>query len=73
MVIGNVGFVVSIRHIDAALALVIIAAAPMFTAILSWAFASETVPPRTWVAAGIVLAGIGAIFLTEPEGGELHR
>jgi drug/metabolite transporter (DMT)-like permease len=70
-VLGNVLFVISIRHTNAALALVILASAPMFTAVISRVFTSEPVPRRTWIAAGIVLGGIGAIFLTKPQGGEL--
>jgi drug/metabolite transporter (DMT)-like permease len=69
-VVGNVCFVVSIRHINAALALVILAAAPMFTIVFSHLFRSEPVRPRTRVAAGVVFAGIAGIFLTGPEGGE---
>jgi drug/metabolite transporter (DMT)-like permease len=71
IVVGNVLFVISIRHTNAALALVILASAPMFTAVISRVFTSEPVPRRTWIAAGIVLGGIGAIFLTKPQGGEV--
>jgi drug/metabolite transporter (DMT)-like permease len=69
--VGNVCFVVSIRHIDAALALVILAAAPMFTIVLGRAFSADPVPPRTRIAAGVVFAGIAGVFLTGPDGGEL--
>ena len=68
---GNVFFVVSLRHINAALALVIVAGAPMFTILLSRAFGHERVPARTQVAAGAVFTAIAAIFLTEPQGGDM--
>jgi drug/metabolite transporter (DMT)-like permease len=68
---GNVFFVVSLRHINAALALVIVAAAPIFTILLSRAFGHERVPARTQVAAAAVFTAIVAIFLTEPQGGDM--
>jgi drug/metabolite transporter (DMT)-like permease len=68
---GNICFVVSIRHINAGLALVILAGAPMFTILISRLFTSERVPRRTWLAASAVIAGIAAIFVTRPDGGEM--
>jgi drug/metabolite transporter (DMT)-like permease len=69
--ITNVFFVTSILRANAALALVIIASAPAFTAVLSRLFTREVVAARTWIASWVVLAGVAAIFATEPRGGEL--
>ncbi|HEY7121051.1 MAG TPA: DMT family transporter [Solirubrobacterales bacterium] len=68
---GNVCFVVSIRHVNAALALVIVASAPMFTIVLGRTLGHGGVPRRTQVAAAAVFATITAIFLTEPQGGDM--
>jgi drug/metabolite transporter (DMT)-like permease len=68
---GNIFFVVSIRHVNAALALVIVASAPMFTILLGRTLGHDGVPRRTQVAAAAVLATIAAIFLTEPQGGDM--
>jgi len=68
MVLANVLFVTSIRNVNAALALVIITSAPAFTAVLS-RLVGETIAPRTWIAAWVVLGGVGAIFVTAPAGG----
>ena len=68
MVVANVLFVTSIRHVNAALALVIITSAPAFTAVLS-RLVGEAIAPRTWIASWVVLGGVGAIFLTAPGGG----
>ena len=68
---GNVCFVVSIRHVNAALALVIVASAPMFTILLGRTLGHGGVPRRTQVAAATVFATIAAIFLTEPQGGDM--
>ncbi len=68
---GNICFVVSIRHVNAALALVIVASAPMFTILLGRTVGHAGVPRRTQVAAAVVFATIAAIFLTEPQGGDM--
>jgi drug/metabolite transporter (DMT)-like permease len=68
---GNIFFVVSIRHVNAALALVIVASAPMFTIVLGRTLGHGGVPRRTQVAAAAVFATITAIFLTEPQGGDM--
>jgi drug/metabolite transporter (DMT)-like permease len=70
MMVANVLFVTSIRHVNAALALVIISSAPAFTALLS-SLVGESIAQRTWIASLVVVAGIGAIFATQPEGGDL--
>jgi drug/metabolite transporter (DMT)-like permease len=71
LVVANVLFVTSIRHANAALALVLIATAPAFTSVFSRVFAGQAVAARTWIASTVVLAGVAAIFATEPQGGEL--
>jgi drug/metabolite transporter (DMT)-like permease len=71
LVVANVLFVTSIRHANAALALVLIATAPAFTSVFSHVFAGQAVAARTWIASSVVLAGVAAIFATEPQGGEL--
>jgi drug/metabolite transporter (DMT)-like permease len=69
--IANILFVTSILRANAALALVIVASAPAFTTVFSRVFIGETLPGRTWVASWVVLAGVAAIFATEPQGGDL--
>jgi drug/metabolite transporter (DMT)-like permease len=68
---GNICFVISIRHVNAALALVIVASAPMFTIVLGRTLGHDGVPRRTQIAAAAVFATIAAIFLTEPQGGDM--
>jgi drug/metabolite transporter (DMT)-like permease len=68
---GNVCFVVSLRHVNAALALVIVASAPMFTILIGRSMGHAGVPRRTQVAAAAVFATIAAIFLTAPQGGDM--
>jgi drug/metabolite transporter (DMT)-like permease len=67
--VANVLFVLSIRNTNAALALVILAAAPAFTTLIGAVAGSESTPIPTWVASWIVFAGVAAIFLADPEGG----
>lgn len=55
-------FVYSITHTAVANTLVIIAAAPLFAAILSRVFLGERVKPETWLATIVVLAGIAVVF-----------
>lgn len=69
--IANTCFVYSVRHTAVALALVIIATAPVFTAIIGAVFTSEKVEPRTWIAALLVLAGVASIFALRPQGGSI--
>jgi drug/metabolite transporter (DMT)-like permease len=68
---ANVCFVYSVRHTAVALALVIIATAPVFTAIIGAAFTGDRVEPRTWIAVSLVLAGVASIFALRPQGGPL--
>jgi drug/metabolite transporter (DMT)-like permease len=69
--VGNVSFVLSIRGAGAAVALAIIAAGPMFAAILSRLLIGEIAPRRTSIAAVVVLAGVAVIVLTQPRGEQL--
>jgi drug/metabolite transporter (DMT)-like permease len=55
-------FVYSIHNTAVANTLVIIAAAPLFAAILSRVFLGEGVRPETWAATLIVLGGIAVVF-----------
>jgi drug/metabolite transporter (DMT)-like permease len=71
MTVANVCFVTSIVHAKTALALVIISSAPAFTTVLSRVFGGGPVAARTWIASWLVFAGVAAIFVTEPQGGEL--
>ena len=64
-------FVTSILRANAALALVIISSAPAFTSRVQPRLSREVVAARTWIASWVVLAGVAAIFATEPQGGEL--
>ena len=60
--VSTISFVWSVRLTAAANTLVIIAAMPLFAAILTGIFLSERVPGRTWIAVTVGFAGIVAIF-----------
>lgn len=62
MAASNVLFVTSIRLTSVANTLVILAAAPLFAAVLSRMFLGEAVPRLTWAAVVAVFAGIAVIF-----------
>jgi drug/metabolite transporter (DMT)-like permease len=64
--VGNVLFVISIRHTDTSVALAIIAAEPMFAALLSRVLIPEPIPRRTWIAAAVVWLGVSAIVAGQP-------
>lgn len=68
---ANICFVYSVRHTSVALALAIIATAPVFTAILGVVLVGDRVEPRTRLAIVVVLAGVGSIFAWRPQGGPL--
>lgn len=55
-------FVSSITMTTAANTLVILSMAPLFSAVLSYFFLSETAPMRTWMAMACCIVGIGLIF-----------
>ncbi|MDF1526123.1 MAG: DMT family transporter [bacterium] len=59
---STVSFVMSIRLTTAANTLVIVAATPLFAAILTRLFLAERVPVRTWVAVITGFSGIIVIF-----------
>ncbi len=60
--LNMISFVYSIHHTAVANTLVIIAAAPLFAAILSRLFLGEGVRLETWAATLVVLAGIAIVF-----------
>jgi drug/metabolite transporter (DMT)-like permease len=60
--LNMITFVYSIHNTAVANTLVIIAAAPLFAAILSRVFLGEGVRPETWAATLIVLGGIAIVF-----------
>ena len=69
-VVANVLFVTSIRHVNVALALVILSGAPAFTAVLS-SLVGESISRRTWIAALVVLGGVATILVIQPADGDL--
>ena len=69
--VGNVLFVFSVTHTTIAHAFVIIAAAPMATAILARVILHERTSRRTWLVSIVVVGGIGLIFAAVPSQGDL--
>jgi drug/metabolite transporter (DMT)-like permease len=69
--VGNVMFVSSVTHTTVAHALVIIAAAPVVTAILARIILHERASRRTWLVSIAVAGGVSLIFLTVPSQGDL--
>ncbi len=59
---SSLGFVGAFTHTLIANALVIIAIAPLFSAVLGWLFIGDRLPLRSWVAIGVAIAGIGLMF-----------
>ncbi len=59
---STISFVHSVRMTSAANTLVIIAAMPLFAAILTRVFTGEKVPGRTWAAVAAGFAGIAVVF-----------
>ncbi|MDF1535978.1 MAG: DMT family transporter [bacterium] len=59
---STISFVLSVRMTSAANTLVIIAAMPLFSAILTRVFTGEKVPGRTWAAVAAGFAGIAVVF-----------
>ena len=68
---SSILFVTSIILTSVATTLVIISAAPLFTAISSRMFLREPVPARTWLAIFATLVGITTIFSGSLGGGTL--
>ena len=69
--IGSLLFVNSLKHTTAANTLVILAAAPLFSSLLSWLFLSEKIARRTWIAIIICFSGILMIFSSSLRSGLL--
>ncbi|UCG38508.1 MAG: DMT family transporter [bacterium] len=59
---STLSFVLSVRLTAAANTLVIIAAMPLFAALLTRLFLGEKVPGRTWLAVAAGLGGIAVVF-----------
>lgn len=59
---GSFLFVNSLKHTAAANTLIILAATPLFSSLLSWLFLREKIALRTWLAIIICFAGILVIF-----------
>lgn len=60
--LGSLFFVNSLKHTAAANTLIILAAAPLFSSLLSWLFLRETIARRTCIAISICFGGILLIF-----------
>ncbi len=59
---GSFFFVNALRHTAAANALIILAATPLFSSLLSWFFLRDKIARRTWIAITICFGGILLIF-----------
>jgi drug/metabolite transporter (DMT)-like permease len=59
---GGIFFVNSLKHTAAANTLIILAATPLFSSLLSWLFLRDRIARRTWVAIIICFGGILLIF-----------
>ena len=59
---GSLMFVNSLKHTAAANTLVILAATPLISSLLSWLFLREKIARRTWIAILICFSGILLIF-----------
>ncbi|PLX80393.1 MAG: EamA/RhaT family transporter [Desulfuromonas sp.] len=62
IVVGSLLFVHSILQTTAANTLIILAATPLFSSLLSRLFLAETLPRRTWIAIAVCFGGILLIF-----------
>lgn len=60
--LGVVMFIYSLKQTSAANALIIMAATPVFSSLLSWIFLREKIPVKTWVAIFTCFGGILYIF-----------
>ena len=67
---SNICFVGAIVHTTVANTLVIMAAMPLFGAVLGWMMIGEKVRPRTWVSIFVAMAGVVAIFADSMGGGD---
>lgn len=66
---GSLMFVNSLKHTAAANTLVILAATPLISSLLSWLFLREKIARRTWVAIFVCFGGIVLIFSGSLESG----
>lgn len=66
---STISFVMSVRLTTAANTLVIIAAMPLFAAVMTRVFLRERVPHRTWLAVVAGLLGITVVFIGSIAGG----
>ncbi|MEM7170268.1 MAG: DMT family transporter [Pseudomonadota bacterium] len=64
-------FLSAVIHTTAANALIVLATAPFFAAVLSSVFLKEAVPLRTWLAIAVAIAGITLIAWTSIGAGTL--
>lgn len=60
--IGPILFVHSLKQTSAANTLIILAATPVISSLLSWIFLREAIPRRTWIAIATCFCGILIIF-----------
>jgi drug/metabolite transporter (DMT)-like permease len=69
--LSSVLFILALNNTSVANTLIIVAAAPLLAAILTWLFLADPVPMRTWMA--ILAAGAGILVLVSdsPRGGTL--
>jgi drug/metabolite transporter (DMT)-like permease len=58
---SSISFILALTYTSVANTLVIVSAAPLFSAILARVFLAETVPRRTWVAILLALVGIALL------------
>jgi drug/metabolite transporter (DMT)-like permease len=66
---STISFVMSVRITTAANTIVIIAAMPLFAAVMTRVFLGERVPRRTWLAVMAGFAGIAVVFMGSLAGG----
>jgi drug/metabolite transporter (DMT)-like permease len=59
---SNLLFVTAITHTAVSNTLVILAASPVFAAVLSALFLGDRIPPVTWAASLLILAGVAVIL-----------
>jgi drug/metabolite transporter (DMT)-like permease len=69
--LSNISFVAAVTQTSAANVLVIIATAPFFAALLSRIVLDEPIPRRTWVAIGVVIGAVTAVFYGSLQGSGL--
>jgi drug/metabolite transporter (DMT)-like permease len=69
--LGSLLFVVALHNTSVANTLVIIAAAPLIAALISWLALGEPVAPRTWAAILAAMSGIAILVSDGPRGGTL--